>query len=1064
MQSLYFGFMVVIVTFNHAVVGLLVPKQLVGVLPTSYNHLTLNHPPSNSRGSNIVLSGIRGFRGWFESQFPDAMMEISHDKTSRKSESFHHLLVDVNQLLHVTLRRARSEGHALTMLIQELDRCIELATPKKSVVLAFDGPPAAAKLATQRRRRYATVLRSERKKIRYEMLRQRGIIHDTYKQYRNRKAEKEEETLKITPGTEFMDKAHEAVLYWAWQRLDRSKNKLANVKIFISPSTVPGEGEVKLLDWLLQAGGNGLQPLKKRNGRRKGVSSGKIISQGESVAIYGGDSDLVLEGLVIPPTITHNVFVILPSSKKSNYVVSLWQTTLTLAQFLGDNFDQKSIMRVRTDLVLLLIMNGNDYLPKLRGSSGFNKLFHTYLRLLKKYLEAGEQNPYLIDPGTLQYNLSFCKKFFQALADIAPQNLAASEEMVPYQQSITPLSNLYSMVDSGFLPQPAIFERVPRTKANGKDMIRLTIGKVGAGKTYVFELEYKSSSTSLKQSKQILANMALEEILGKDYMEWNDCIVGNESKEDEEFDEDKSDYDSSGPRYSWEISMPAPGSVEEYLKGMIWNLASYQDGVCSDYGYNYGRRMSPTAEEMVSYIEKAEKEGRVIDRRSLLGESFVGPLNAGMSCLAALPSQVSHLIPQPYRTLSLDSSIDDIYGSCMSPEANVFDLQSFRDRVEERIGKQTWNYQTKYTQQTKQVQKGRRIRVGGSFWTCLRRTRTPLVHQFEPPVPFSERLSQLRPNPNIHVSHIVTSQKPRWLRDSDTSEKNNIQDEHKHIDMGKLLVTTLGDNQNLVDVGFKTAYQDLESNKTPQNKNTAVLNGLPILSLSAELKRMKKFDLIIPPKKIPCNKDNQSAVQCLQQLVSGPLVKSIDWEYNYPSHSKYAEINPNQYEYVGLKVVLNNLDKPVYIGQDRNVGLVSRKIIKHVLADRAMSNILKGSEQWQLMTTKELKSYQSPKTPATTPVRSLNAIQYLHHLRDSKLFQMSWSYSCVDESKVKEIVRLKIEFNGSIIELEESRNINFDSKSSTKRILASRAMDIIVGDGICWKEMNIFAVKELLMK
>mgnify|MGYP003319028727 CR=1 FL=1 len=35
-------------------------------------------------------------------------------------------------------------------------------------------------------------------------------------------------------------------------------------------------------------------------------------------------------------------------------------------------------MQVRTDLVLLLIMNGNDYLPKLRGSSGFDKLFGSY--------------------------------------------------------------------------------------------------------------------------------------------------------------------------------------------------------------------------------------------------------------------------------------------------------------------------------------------------------------------------------------------------------------------------------------------------------------------------------------------------------------------------------------------------------------------------------------------------------------------------------------------------------------------------------------------------------------
>ena len=107
-------------------------------------------------------------------------------------------------------------------------------------------------------------------------------------------------------------------------------------------------------------------------------------------------------------------------------------------------------MYVRTDLVLLLIMNGNDYLPKLRGSAGFNKLFHTYLRLLKKWLKeerGGRANrPYLIDPDTLQFNLPFCIAFFEELASVAPKNLAQPSEMIPFHKSITPLSHLHSMV------------------------------------------------------------------------------------------------------------------------------------------------------------------------------------------------------------------------------------------------------------------------------------------------------------------------------------------------------------------------------------------------------------------------------------------------------------------------------------------------------------------------------------------------------------------------------------------------------------------------------------------
>ncbi len=395
---------------------------------------------------------------------------------------------------------------------------MDIALPTKSIVLAFDGPAAAAKLATQRRRRYSTVIRAGRKKARRDLLEKRGIIvnnhqHDSNydtssslssssiasashssssttssrskrrrNKYKNKnREEKEEETLKITPGTEFMDRAHDAILYWAWQRLENTRGKLSKCRIYISPSTVPGEGEVKLLDWLIQAGGGGESYRNNKydnsrnangngNGNKYGFRGrGRIVKPGESVAILGGDSDLVLEGLVIPPSITHNVFVILPSGFGTSYVVSLWETTLALGRFLAPHFDPKDCMYVRTDLVLLLIMNGNDYLPKLRGSAGFNKLFHTYLRLLKKWLKeekkggsgaggAGDTNfgagagagvrnsPYLINPDTLEFNLPFCIAFFEELANSAPKNLAQPSEMVPFHKSITPLSHLHSMV------------------------------------------------------------------------------------------------------------------------------------------------------------------------------------------------------------------------------------------------------------------------------------------------------------------------------------------------------------------------------------------------------------------------------------------------------------------------------------------------------------------------------------------------------------------------------------------------------------------------------------------
>jgi len=413
---------------------------------------TIKHNFAQKEAS-FQLNGIRGFRGWFESQFPNAMTTIEHSHKNKQSEKFDHVLLDVNQLLHVTLRRSRTEGHALTLLIQELDKCMDIASPTRSIVLAFDGPPAAAKLATQRRRRFGTVIRAERKKARVQLLQKKGVLppnsNKRRKDDRKDKSEKDEETLRITPGTEFMDRAHDAVLYWAWQRLESPKGRLSMCRVYISPSTVPGEGEVKLLDWLIQAGSKERFARVIKRGELEYEHLHRIVKPGESVAILGGDSDLVLEGLVIPPTITHNVFIILPSSSNTSYVVSLWETTLTLGKYLGKQFDIRQIMRVRTDLVLLLIMNGNDYLPKLRGSSGFNKLFHTYLRLLKTWLkEEKEGLPYLIDPDTLEFNLPFCIAFFNSLAVMAPKRFAQPSEMIPYIKSITPLSHLHSMVVS----------------------------------------------------------------------------------------------------------------------------------------------------------------------------------------------------------------------------------------------------------------------------------------------------------------------------------------------------------------------------------------------------------------------------------------------------------------------------------------------------------------------------------------------------------------------------------------------------------------------------------------
>ena len=49
---------------------------------------------------------------------------------------------------------------------------------------------------------------------------------------------------------------------------------------------------------------------------------GGMVEKGDSIAILGGDSDMVVQGLVVPPCITHNVFVILTTDNNNKYLAA----------------------------------------------------------------------------------------------------------------------------------------------------------------------------------------------------------------------------------------------------------------------------------------------------------------------------------------------------------------------------------------------------------------------------------------------------------------------------------------------------------------------------------------------------------------------------------------------------------------------------------------------------------------------------------------------------------------------------------------------------------------------
>ena len=809
------------------------------------------------------MYGIKGFRSWFESQFPEAMTVLTKSD-EQAHDTFDHVLIDMNQLLHVVLRKSKSETHALTLLMQEVDSCIALATPTQSLVLAFDGPPGAAKLATQRKRRFGAVYKTNAKLQQLDKLItsiQNSSTHTNQsnsaatttnaaattttakqqsrlKQWVRKKsrATAETRTLCITPATEFMKLSEAAILYWAWQRLSARYTSLStyNVKIFISSSTVPGEGEVKLLEWIY-------------NKQRKG----------ESIAILGGDSDLVLEALVIPMASTHNVFVLLPDGNKRYISVSLWETTRTLGRYLP-HCTISSVIKVRTDLVLLLILNGNDYLPKLRGSSGFNKLFHAYLRLQREWHNAGNgTEAYFVHPDTLQFNLPFAVAFFQDLAAMVPPNVLLSHHNYTMltsnndDRSSTPLQELNNLMDGGFFPKPMKFmvvsdddgDAINNSENNANDMLmndddddddddvndsddsgeddinvgdddihndedgdmmmlRLLMGEPTSEDFVTYEIWIPRGS-NLKKGKHKLAAMAIAELNDE-----NGLLI---SDLDEDDDSATMDAVLDGadpivvPSYDWEIRRIAQGEIEPYLYGLLWNLQTYQDGVCADYSYNYGKRLSPLAQDIANYFKNALVENRTVGPFDLHPTPFSPPVSAGLSCLAALPSPVKHLVPQPYRSIP-DDAVELYYSMCMDPTTNVFDINRFQLMCEEYIVDHNitaWRDEKNRDAVSSDVH----------YWTIITKVTKALEHPFTPPKPISERFAILKDNHKIRISRsTATAVPPR--RSMVMDNVNHVNGEHpsssssssshSHSYPGNAL-EKLG---HIEEVSYRVAYQN----------------------------------------------------------------------------------------------------------------------------------------------------------------------------------------------------------------------------------------------------------------
>ncbi|CCH45428.1 5'-3' exoribonuclease 2 [Wickerhamomyces ciferrii] len=192
------------------------------------------------------------------------------------------LYLDMNGIVHPCSHPENrpppeTEDEMLLAVFEYTDRVLNMARPRKVLMIAVDGVAPRAKMNQQRARRFRSARDA---KIQDEERQRLQDLREGYGEVIDEavKVKKTWDSNAITPGTPFMDKLALALRYWTAYKLS-SDPGWKDLQVIISDATVPGEGEHKIMNFV--------------RSQRSDIE----YNPNTKHAIYGLDADLIFLGL-----------------------------------------------------------------------------------------------------------------------------------------------------------------------------------------------------------------------------------------------------------------------------------------------------------------------------------------------------------------------------------------------------------------------------------------------------------------------------------------------------------------------------------------------------------------------------------------------------------------------------------------------------------------------------------------------------------------------------------------------------------------------------------------------